>query len=32
MNLFNHDKDAVNLCQPLDYNHKYCIHMQSLFN
>ena len=23
MNLFNHDKDAVDLCQPLDYNHKY---------
>ena len=32
MNLFNHDKDAVDLCQPLDYNHKYWIHMQSLFN
>lgn len=22
-NLFKHDKDAVDLCQTLDYNHKY---------
>lgn len=23
INLFKHDKDAVDLCQTLDYNHKY---------